>query len=250
MGEPAPWSSWDSFSEVNDNSFSSYSSNDTPVINVNAQANHYNTHEQTKSIVSDFNSSTSKSSECTSCNKSNTYTPMKQTENVNKASVHHPFPPKEKEDEDVPPPVSVGFVVQSQLRGIGNEINHLEEISKTNNSQKRVSAFAHDIEKAISQLSLNVKTMHRDAYDARDVLEALESGRDKIYNICKLNDTLCQVSQSNDLRRILMVNSIFLPLIFLGGVFYLQKDSDKNDMILGAGAICLLLLIFILRTGD
>ena len=38
MGEPAPWSSWDSFSEVNDNSFSSYSSNDTPVINVNAQA--------------------------------------------------------------------------------------------------------------------------------------------------------------------------------------------------------------------
>ena len=113
-----------------------------------------------------------------------------------------------------------------------------------------MSAFAHDIEKAISQLSLNVKTMHRDAYDARDVLEALESGRDKIYNICKLNDTLCQVSQSNDLRRILMVNSIFLPLIFLGGVFYLQKDSDKNDMILGAGAICLLLLIFILRTGD
>ena len=236
MSEPAPWGQWDTFSELQGSSNSaSVSFNENPtVINVDAQP-------QTKSAIPDFSSS----SGCTSCQQ-NTYQPQKTT-TVNKGVVHHPFPPKDEEEK---PLESVGFVVHSQLRGIGSEILHLEELSKSNNTQKKVSSFAHDIEKAITQLSQNVKIQHKDAYDARDALESLESGSQKVYNICKLNDTLCQVNQSNDIRRILMVNSIFLPLMFLGGVFYLQKDSDKNDMILGAGAICLLLLIFILRTGD
>jgi hypothetical protein len=239
MSEPAPWGQWDTFSEVQGNS-ASLSFNESPtVVNVDAQP-------QTRSVVSDFSSSNSSGSGCTSCQQ-NTYQPQKTT-NVNKGVSHHPFPPKEEEEEK--PLESVGFIVNSQLRGIGNEINHLEDLSKSNNSQKKVSAFAHDIEKAITQLSQNVKVYHKDAYDARDTLESLESGSQKVYNLCKLNDTLCQVNQSNDIRRLLMVNSIFLPLIFLGGIFYLQKDSDKNDMILGAGALCLLLLIFILRTGD
>lgn len=238
MGEPAPWSSWDSFSDIQSN-VGQVSYDDSPVINLEAPL-------QTKSVVSDFLNTSNQSNSCTSCEQSsNTYKPQK---NVNKSVAHHPFPPKEEEEEK--PLESVGFIVTSQLKGIGNEIMHLEDLSKQSNSQKKVSSFAHDIEKAIAQLSLNVKTRHRNAYDAKDVLEALETGRDKIYNICKLNDTICSVNKSNDIRRLLMVNSIFLPLIFLGGVFYLQKDSDKNDMILGAGALCMLLLIFILRTGE
>jgi hypothetical protein len=237
MSEPAPWSSWDSFSELsNSSNGSSVSFNDSPVINVEAP--------QTKSILSDF---TPNENSCTSCTK-NSYKPQ-VNENKNKTAVqsHHPFPPKEEEEK---PLESVGFIVQSQIRGIGNEINHLEELTKSSQSQKKVSAFAHDIEKAIAQLSLNVKTQHKNAYDARDTLEALEAGRDKIYNICKLNDVNCQVNQSNDIRRLLMINSIFLPLIFLGGIFYIQRDSDKKDLIIGASAVCLILLIFILRTGD
>ena len=126
MGEPAPWGSWDSFSDFGSSS-AQVGFNDSPVINVEAPS-------QTKSVISNFASG--ESSSCTSCNQnSNTYEPQKSIENVNKSGkTHHPFPPKEEEEK---PLESVGFLVTSQLRGIGNEIVHLEDLAKSSNSQKR-----------------------------------------------------------------------------------------------------------------
>ena len=65
MSEPAPWGQWDTFSEVQGNS-ASLSFNESPtVVNVDAQP-------QTRSVVSDFSSSNSSGSGCTSCQQ-NTY---------------------------------------------------------------------------------------------------------------------------------------------------------------------------------
>ena len=133
---------------------------------------------------------------------------------------------------------------------IANEIRILEVMVKSGESQNKVSSIAYDLEKAIAHLSLSVSTNHRKAVDAKDVLAALEAGRDKLYNISKMNDSHTSLKQSYDVKRMLMLNAIFIPLILLGGVYIIQGDSKRNDIVLGAGALCLLILIYILRIGE
>ena len=79
------------------------------------------------------------------------------------------------------------------------------------------------------------------------VLTSLEASRDKIYNINRLQESNFQREQNSNVKKILMTNSLFLPALVLACVYYMHGEGSKNEALIGAGAICILVLIYILK---